>query len=55
MFIFSQITALVKAALFCLEKHLNIMQETDESDIFNILCILNSELFIEFINDVVYK
>lgn len=35
-----------------MEKHLNITEETDERDILNILCVLNSELFIEIINDV---
>lgn len=55
MFIFRQSAALVKDSLHCLEKHFNIMQETDESDIFNILCILNLELFIEIINDVKWQ
>lgn len=34
------------------EKNIVTLYKTDERDIFNILCLLNSELFIEIINDV---
>ena len=41
----------VKDALLCLEKHFNVVEETDER-YFDMLCILNSELFVEMINDI---